>query len=75
MLCLVFGLSLVDRTNISSAFIAGMDVSLKLTGAQYNVALLVFFIGYGLFEVWSTFPVFEHWLTHCHVPVRFRRLY
>lgn len=51
MLCLVFGLSLVDRTNISSAFIAGMDVSLNLTGAQYNVALLVFFIGYGLFEV------------------------
>lgn len=28
-----------------------MDVSLELTGARYNVALLVFFIGYGLFEV------------------------
>jgi MFS family permease len=50
MLCIVFGLSLLDRTNISSAYIAQMDKDLKLTGGRYNIALLVFFIGYGLFE-------------------------
>lgn len=45
MLCIVFGLSLLDRTNISAAFIAGLSTDLKLTGQRYNIALLVFFIG------------------------------
>lgn len=27
MMCLVFGLSLLDRTNISTAYIAGMSIS------------------------------------------------
>lgn len=45
MLCIVFGLSLLDRTNISAAYIAGLGVDLKLTGQRYNIALLVFFIG------------------------------
>ncbi len=46
MLCVVFGLSLLDRTNISAAYIAGMAVDLELTvGARYSIALLVFFIG------------------------------
>lgn len=30
MLCIVFGLSLLDRTNISSAYIAGLETDLKL---------------------------------------------
>ena len=51
MLCIVFGLSLLDRSNISAAFIAGMSTDLELTGSRYNIALLVFFIGYGLFEL------------------------
>jgi MFS family permease len=52
MLCFVFGLSLLDRTNISSAHIAGLAKDLELTvGARYNIALLVFFIGYALFEL------------------------
>ncbi|KAM3422324.1 hypothetical protein BST61_g2683 [Cercospora zeina] len=57
MLCVVFGLSLLDRANISAAFIAGMDEDLELTGARYNVALLVFFIGYGLFELPSNYVI------------------
>jgi hypothetical protein len=46
MLCVVFGLSLLDRTNISAAYIAGMAEDLELAvGARYSIALLVFFIG------------------------------
>jgi hypothetical protein len=46
MLCFVFGLSLLDRTNISSAYIAGLSVDLRLgIENRYNIALLVFFIG------------------------------
>ncbi|OAL36510.1 hypothetical protein AYO20_04126 [Fonsecaea nubica] len=46
MLCVVFGLSLLDRTNISNAYIAGMAHDLELTvGTRYSISLLVFFIG------------------------------
>ncbi|KAF9892040.1 hypothetical protein FE257_002446 [Aspergillus nanangensis] len=52
MLCLVFGLSLLDRTNISAAYIAGMAEALELTiGARYNIALLLFFVPYALLEL------------------------
>ncbi|KAF2010179.1 retrograde regulation protein 2 [Aaosphaeria arxii CBS 175.79] len=52
MLCFIFGLSLLDRTNISSAYIAGLAKDLQLAvGSRYNIALLIFFIGYALFEL------------------------
>ncbi|ORY16928.1 retrograde regulation protein 2 [Clohesyomyces aquaticus] len=52
MLCIVFGLSLLDRTNISSAYIAGLAVDLRLDiGSRYNIALLIFFIPYALFQI------------------------
>lgn len=58
MLCFVFGLSLLDRTNISSAYIAGLAVDLRLgIENRYNIALLVFFIGYGLFELPSNYVI------------------
>ncbi|KAF1984844.1 pantothenate transporter [Aulographum hederae CBS 113979] len=58
MLCTVFGLSLLDRTNISAAYIAGAGRDLGLTaGTRYSVALLVFFIGYGLFEIPSNLVI------------------
>jgi MFS family permease len=58
MLCVVFGLSLLDRTNISSAYIAGLGEDLRLTiENRYNIALLVFFIGYGLFELPSNYVI------------------
>ncbi|KAF2678947.1 MFS general substrate transporter [Lentithecium fluviatile CBS 122367] len=52
MLCVVFGLSLLDRTNISSAYIAGLAEDLHLAiGSRYNIALLIFFVPYALFEI------------------------
>ncbi|KAK5945628.1 hypothetical protein PMZ80_002833 [Knufia obscura] len=54
----VFGLSLLDRTNISAAYIAGLAQDLQLTvGSRYSVALLVFFIGYALFELPSNYVI------------------
>ena len=58
MLCVVFGLSLLDRTNISAAYIAGLAKDLELAvGSRYSVALLVFFIGYCLFELPSNYVI------------------
>lgn len=58
MLCLVFALSLLDRTNISSAYIAGLAEDLRLDiGARYNIALLIFFPGYALFELPSNYVI------------------
>ena len=43
MLAIVFGLSLLDRSNISAAYIAGLADDLRLDiGARYSIALLVF---------------------------------
>ncbi|PSN61739.1 retrograde regulation protein 2 [Corynespora cassiicola Philippines] len=58
MLCIVFGLSLLDRTNISSAYIAGLAEDLRLDiGARYNIALLIFFVPYALFELPSNYII------------------
>lgn len=76
MLCVVFGLSLLDRSNISAAFIAGMNEDLQLTGeqhlilhtyafshltvvvgARYNIALLLFFVTYAMFELPSNLVI------------------
>ncbi|KAL6703512.1 hypothetical protein ACN47E_009610 [Coniothyrium glycines] len=58
MLCIVFGLSLLDRTNISAAYIAGLAQDLNLAiENRYNIALLVFFIGYALFELPSNYVI------------------
>lgn len=58
MLCLVFGLSLLDRTNISAAYIAGLAADLRLDiGTRYSVALLIFFPGYALFELPSNYVI------------------
>ncbi|EKD13014.1 pantothenate transporter [Drepanopeziza brunnea f. sp. 'multigermtubi' MB_m1] len=51
MMAIVFALSLIDRANISAAYISGMNVDLDLTtGNRYTVTLLVFFPTYALFE-------------------------
>ncbi|KAK5091318.1 hypothetical protein LTS08_005084 [Lithohypha guttulata] len=58
MLCIVFGLSLLDRTNISAAYIAGLATDLQLQiGSRYSIALLIFFIGYCLFELPSNYII------------------
>ncbi|KJK66808.1 Major Facilitator Superfamily protein [Aspergillus parasiticus SU-1] len=44
-------LSYLDRTNIGNAKISGMEVDLNLSSNQYSIALVVFFVGYVVFEV------------------------
>lgn len=45
-------ISLIDRTNISSARVAGLDEDLQLTiGYRASVVLLTFFIGYIIFDI------------------------
>lgn len=41
MLALLYVLAFLDRGNIGNAKVAGMNTDLKLTGAQYNIALTV----------------------------------
>jgi hypothetical protein len=40
-----------DLAPVANAKIAGMETDLPLSGPQYNMALTLFFIPYGLFEV------------------------
>jgi MFS family permease len=51
---ILYCVSLMDRTNISAASIAGMDLELKLVGNMYNVATVVFFTTYIVFQPPST---------------------
>ncbi|KAF4121913.1 Major Facilitator Superfamily [Geosmithia morbida] len=53
----LYCISLVDRTNMSAANIAGMSVDLNLVGFRYNIANLVFFVPYILFQPPSTILV------------------
>ncbi|GAT27078.1 vitamin H transporter [Aspergillus luchuensis] len=48
---IMYLLSYMDRTNIGNAKISGMQEDLDLTSDQYSIALVVFFIGYVVFEV------------------------
>ncbi|KAJ7200964.1 major facilitator superfamily domain-containing protein [Mycena rebaudengoi] len=48
----VYAISLIDRTNISVARVAGMAKDLKLTvGERYSIIALIFFIPYIIFEL------------------------
>ncbi|PWW75906.1 MFS general substrate transporter [Tuber magnatum] len=52
ILAAIYSVSMIDRTNISNAAIAGMMADLKLNvGDRYSIALLMFFIPYFLFEL------------------------
>ncbi|OJD34527.1 mfs transporter [Diplodia corticola] len=50
-LTILFLLAFLDRTNIGNARIQGLTEELGMTGNDYNVALLVFFVPYILFEI------------------------
>ncbi|KAL2268368.1 hypothetical protein VTJ83DRAFT_3214 [Remersonia thermophila] len=50
----LYCVSLMDRTNLGFANIAGMSVDLELTGNRYSIITLVFFITYVLFQPPST---------------------
>ncbi|KAJ4984231.1 high-affinity nicotinic acid transporter [Stagonosporopsis vannaccii] len=51
MLAVLYLISHLDRANIGNAKIEGLEASLNMTGTDYNVALMMFFIPYVLFEV------------------------
>lgn len=53
ILFVLFLLAFLDRANIGNARIQGLekDLSMDPTGNKYNIALLVFFVPYILFEV------------------------
>ncbi|KXH31928.1 hypothetical protein CSIM01_02480 [Colletotrichum simmondsii] len=51
LIFVMYLLSYMDRTNIGNAKIAGMDRDLELDSSRYSIALVVFFVGYVLFEV------------------------
>ncbi|KAL4932425.1 putative MFS transporter [Aspergillus undulatus] len=51
MLVLLYLVAYIDKTNIGNAKIEGLLPSLGMSGAQYNVALAIFFVPYVLAEV------------------------
>ncbi|KAI1312046.1 MFS general substrate transporter [Xylaria venustula] len=51
ILWVLFGLSFLDRINISNARIQGLNEDLNLYGNRYNIALFVFFIPHTLLEI------------------------
>lgn len=51
ILMLLFLLAFLDRINIGNARLQGLEGDLNMTGNDYNVALLIFFIPYVLLEV------------------------
>jgi len=50
-LFVIFLLAFLDRTNIGNAKIQGLEADLDMHGNDYNIALLVFFVPYILFEI------------------------
>ncbi|KAJ4315851.1 hypothetical protein N0V94_005737 [Neodidymelliopsis sp. IMI 364377] len=51
VLAILYLISHLDRANIGNAKIEGLEASLGMTGTDYNIALMMFFIPYVLFEV------------------------
>lgn len=51
IISMLYVLSFLDRINIGNARIQGLEKDLNMSGQDYNIALMVFFIPYILFEV------------------------
>lgn len=51
VISLLYVLSFLDRINIGNARIQGLEKDLKMSGQDYNIALVVYFVPYILFEV------------------------
>lgn len=50
-IAILYFLAFLDRVNIGNARLFGLEADTGLHGTQYNIALLLFFIPYILFEV------------------------
>jgi hypothetical protein len=44
-------MSLVDRTNLGLAAVAGMNEDLELIGDRYTIIIMLFFVMYIIFEI------------------------
>ncbi|KAL2817480.1 major facilitator superfamily domain-containing protein [Aspergillus cavernicola] len=52
ILGIMYSISLIDRTNLGLAFVAGMEEDLGLdVGARYTIVVMVFFVAYIVFEI------------------------
>lgn len=51
ILFLLLMAAFLDRINIGNARIMGLEKDLRMKGSDFNIALLVFFVPYILFEV------------------------
>lgn len=48
----MYAISLVDRTNLGLALVAGMQEDLRLdVGSRYTIIVMVFFVAYIIFEI------------------------
>jgi hypothetical protein len=48
----MYSISLVDRTNLGLALVAGMSEDLELTvGNRYTILVMIFFVAYICFEI------------------------
>ncbi|EMD33226.1 hypothetical protein CERSUDRAFT_118267 [Gelatoporia subvermispora B] len=69
VLTVLYLLAFLDRVNISNAVLFGLKDDLKLGGNQYNVALVVFFVPYVIFEIPSNILLKRFkphvWLSFC----------
>src|SRR6202035_269240 len=50
-IAILYFLAFLDRVNIGNARLFGLEADTGLIGNQYNIALLLFFVPYILFEV------------------------
>lgn len=50
LMCLLYFLSNLDKSNIGNAEVAGLSEDIKLKGKEYNTAVTVFFATYVLFD-------------------------
>jgi hypothetical protein len=48
----MYSISLIDRTNLGLAMVAGMAEDLELTvGNRYTILVMIFFVAYIIFEI------------------------
>ncbi|CAF0839698.1 unnamed protein product [Adineta steineri] len=60
MICIIYLVSYLVRSNIANAKLAGLEADLKITANEYLWSLSIFFVGYTLFEVPSNI-VLRRW--------------
>ncbi|KOS23273.1 putative transporter [Escovopsis weberi] len=68
ILCLLYLLCFLDRTNIGNAKIASLETDVPMTDSQYNATLTIFFISYSIFEALANF-LLKKWRPSIFIPV------